>query len=236
MLNYLKNILKSNTLIFKIFKIFKDYLNLRKNLKNIKGQVVEEDIKLELEKIISNNKVKNIVEIGTWNGLGSTKMIIDLIQTQDKKINFISLEANKLCFKTARKNLKEFTNDVNLLLGRVHDLNDLDYVNKKIIFNYGYGEKEYGWFIRDLKIYKKTNNLVNKLPSSIDILFLDGGEFSTYADFLKLYKRSKYIVLDDTNTFKQDHVLKYITQRHSSFKEIYSSNLRNGLKIYKNFV
>ena len=86
------------------------------------------------------------------------------------------------------------------------------------------------------KYTKKTNNLVNKLPSSIDILFLDGGEFSTYADFLKLYQRSKYIVLDDTNTFKQDHVLKYITQRRSSFKEIYSSNLRNGLKTYKNFI
>ena len=89
MLKFLKNILKSNSLIFKIFQTSKDYLNLRKNLKNIKGQVVEEDIKLELEKIISNNKIKNIVEIGTWNGLGSTKMIIDLIRTQEKNKFYI---------------------------------------------------------------------------------------------------------------------------------------------------
>ena len=40
-------------------------------------------------------------------------------------------------------------------------------------------------------------------------------------------------MLDDTNTFKQEHVLKYIAQRRSSFKEIYSTNLRNGLKIFK---
>ena len=56
------------------------------------GQMLEhsERGKILIE-IIKGIKPKNVVEIGTWKGLGSTKCIIDSI---DNESNFISIESN----------------------------------------------------------------------------------------------------------------------------------------------
>jgi hypothetical protein len=82
-------------------------------------------------------------------------MLINVIKDSKKNIHFYSVESDKLCFKAAKKNLKKDIEYVNLILGRVHDVDELSYVNKDIIFDYGYGEKEYEWFIQDLRRYKK---------------------------------------------------------------------------------
>ena len=104
-----------------------------------------------------------------------------------------------------------------MILGRVHDVDELSYVNKDIIFDYGYGEKEYEWFIQDLRRYKKIKNVVTQIPNEIEILLLDGGEFSGFADFLNLYTRSKFIVLDDVRSFKQNNVLGFINENNKNF-------------------
>ena len=137
----------------------------------------DEELKSKLNELIVNNKISNIVEIGTWNGLGSTKMLLNLINSSRKNINLYSIESDILCFKSAKKNLKNFLEDFNLILGRVHEVNDLNYVNKEIIYEYGYGQKEYEWFIQDLRRYKKIKNVIKQIPNKIEILLLDGGNF-----------------------------------------------------------
>lgn len=233
MIRSLKKFIKLRILKSKIYLNTKYYLSLKKNLNQKIGQVVEEEIKKELKNLIDDNRIQTIVEIGTWNGLGSTKMILDLIKNHSQNISFFSIESNYTCFKVANKNLKSHKDNINLLLGRVHDLDDLEYVTKDEIINYGYGDKEYQWWIQDLKAYRKITNVKNQLPQNIDILFLDGGEFSTYADFKQLYKKSNYIILDDTKTFKQHHVLEFISNHKDNFLEIFSTNQRNGYKIFK---
>ena len=66
----------------------------------------------------------------------------------------------------------------------------------------------------------------------IDLLLLDGGEFSGYADFLSLYLRSKFIVLDDCNKFKQYNVLNFIEEHKANLELIYDSEKRGGVKIF----
>ncbi len=211
---------------------FKNYFSTRNKIKKSSGQMKDNQLKNKLFELITNNEVKNIVEIGTWNGLGSTTMLLNIIVESDKNINFYSIESDELCFKAARKNLRNNLEDVNLILGRVHEVDDLDYVNKNIIIDYGYGEKEYEWFIQDLRRYKKIKNVSSEIPNKIDLLLLDGGEFSGYADFLTLYFRSKFIVLDDCNTFKQHYVLSFIKKNKANFDLIYDSENRGGVKIY----
>jgi hypothetical protein len=186
----------------------------------------------KLFELITNNEVKNIVEIGTWNGLGSTTMLLNIIVESDKNINFYSIESDALCFKAAKKNLRNNLENVNLILGRVYEVDDLDYVNKNTIIEYGYGETEYEWFIQDLRRYKKINNVLSQIPNKIDLLLLDGGEFSGYADFLTLHLRSKFIVLDDCNKFKQHNVLSFIEEHKANFELIYDSENRGGVKIF----
>ena len=192
-------------------------------------------LKNQLVDLINNNEVKNIVEIGTWNGLGSTTMLLNIIKHSGKNISFYSIESDSLCFKAAKKNLKNNLDNVNLILGRVHDIDSLNYVDKNIIIEYGYGEKEFEWFIQDLRRYKKIKNVSSQIPNKIDLLLLDGGEFSGYADFLALYSKSKFIVLDDCNLFKQHNVLSFIEENRANFELIYDSKNRGGVKIFHHF-
>ena len=56
------------------------------------------------------------------------------------------------------------------------------------------------------------------------------GKFSNYSEFLKLYKRTKYFGLDDTNTYKQYEVIKYI---ENNFNEFQLENSLETFSIYK---
>tara|TARA_Y100000389_G_C17447604_1_gene512579 strand:+ start:1444 stop:2166 length:723 start_codon:yes stop_codon:yes gene_type:complete len=233
MIDSIKKILKSNKYIYRRYLNYKNYTKLKSNLKISSGQVVETNLKFEIQKLLNSNNFQNIVEIGTWNGLGSTKMIIDLVKNRKSKINFFSVESDKLCYKTSKKNLKFDLNFVKLVLGRVYEMDDLRYVTKDSIYDFGYDSHQYEWWIQDLRRYKKTQNIIHKLPSKIDILLLDGGEFSTYADFLVLHTRSNYLILDDTKTYKQYHVLNFIKDNIDRFELILNLDIRNGVAIYK---
>ena len=57
---------------------------------------------------------------------------------------------------------------------------------------------------------KKTKNIFHELPLQYDFILFDGGEFSTFPEFLKLWNKTKYFALDDTETYKQYDVLKFI--------------------------
>ena len=81
--------------------------------------------------------------------------------------------------------------------------------------------------------YKKIKNVVTQIPNEIEILLLDGGEFSGFADFVNLHTRSKFIVLDDVGSFKQHNVLGFINKNKENFEIIYDSKNRNGVQIYR---
>ena len=236
--NYLKNAMKNIVIKSKYlnrkYLNFKNYFSTKNKLKNSDGQMKDNQLKSKLAELIANNEILNIVEIGTWNGLGSTTMLLNIIKNLDKKINFYSVESDLLCYKAAKKNLKQNLNFVNLIYGRVHNLNDLDYVNYDVILDFGYGEKEYEWFVQDLRRYKKIKNVSSQIPNKIDLLLLDGGEYSGYADFLSLCSTSKFIVLDDCNSYKQYNVLNFIQKNNNNFQLIYDSNNRGGVKIFHN--
>ena len=229
----LKSTVSKSPYLNRKFINIKNYFSTKNKLKNSSGQMKDIDLENELKNLILKKNIKTIVEIGTWNGLGSTKMILNLIKSSKTIRSFHSVESDVLCFKAAKKNLKNDLKYVNLILGRVHEIDDLNYVNKEIIFDYGYGEKEYEWFIQDLRRYKKIKNVAKQIPEEIDLLLLDGGEFSGYADFLSLYTRSKFIILDDVNSFKQHNVLNFINKNITDFKLIYNSKNRGGVRIYQ---
>ena len=56
----------------------------------------------EIKKISENNIYKTFLEIGTWNGHGSTKCFYEGLKNRDK-FEFYSLEINEEKFKYASK-------------------------------------------------------------------------------------------------------------------------------------
>ena len=193
---------------------------------NIKGQILENSLFADLiNKTIKKYSPKNIVEIGTWKGLGSTKRIIDAIINNSLDSNFISLETNRVFYNEAKQNLKEYTNFVNLIYGRIIEIVDIE----NFVLPQELSRQEHGWLSEDIANFEIAPNVLGSIPEEIDFLLLDGGEFSTYSEWLKLKDRSKIIALDDTNTTKCRKIKQEILSEKNSFYEIIiDSNDRNG--------
>lgn len=217
---YVKNILKK-IYNLRILKNFRNYFRTKKllgknygqiNLKTKKGNLLFEFIK--------NNNFNSIFEIGTWNGLGSTTTIIEAIKITNLNVDFYSLETDKIAYKNAIKNLNKDKAYVKLLYGRILEIDELPKLSDIDFEFFGYDPKNKEWYFQDIRRYKKTKNLLNKLPLDFDFILFDGGEFSTFPEFMKLWHKTKYFALDDVNTYKQYDVLKFIEKNKKNFELI----------------
>lgn len=140
--------------------------------------------------------IKTIVEIGTWNGMGSTLCVINAIKGTD--ISFMSIEASEYMCNMARANLPKDSENVSLLHGHVSDeLIDVDTLGDIFFSDYSKATKR-SWLEEDKKNISSSPNVMGLIPDKIDFLILDGGEFSSWNEFLLLKDRTKYLFLDDT--------------------------------------
>jgi hypothetical protein len=161
--------------------------------------------------------ITTIVEIGTWNGQGSTKCIADAILNRFDDSHLVSLESNQEMYKKAVEFWQQYflntnshlKNKVNLLYGSIVGLKDL--IPLEEVRTYPDYSKDWEkWYKEDIENLKKSPNILNVIPNQIDLLLLDGGEFSTLAEFNILKNRSRYILLDDTRTTKCRKVTEYL--------------------------
>lgn len=183
-----------------------------------------------IQSICKQEDIHNIVEIGTWNGMGSTKCVFDAIYGTNKKL--ISLEINKQMYETA----KVFYNDkkeIELILGKITDqLVDLTELSSDFFSDYSLDIKN-SWKEQDEINLLHCPNVLNKLPEKIDFLILDGGEFTSLHEFNILKNRSKIIFLDDVrppcikNYLVREELLKTAKLIHENL------NYRNGYSIFK---
>lgn len=156
--------------------------------------------------LVKELDVKNIVEIGTWNGFGSTQCIKQAI-IDSKKDDYLvySLEVNKNMYNIAKAN-HELPN-FNIVLGSIIDESDFNWFDWDLFFNgedgyYEGSKSKMVWLNEDIKNIKNVPNVLDLIPSKIDLLILDGGEFSTYPEYIKIGERAKILILDDTREMK----------------------------------
>lgn len=184
-----------------------------------------------IENIFANNILSNIVEIGTWKGLGSTKVIIDnIIKYNYTNYKFISLETNKQFFDIAKSNLEPYKNYVELIYGSIITPIDIDnYIKKSPIQSLEHAM----WLCNDIYCLQMCPNILYMLPDSIDFLLLDGGEFSTYREWQLLKNRSRFVALDDTQTMKCSLIRQEVLSA-SNYKILVDSDDRNGFMFIEN--
>lgn len=177
--------------------------------------------------------IKNIFEVGSWNGQGSTVCIMNAIVTKDDTILY-SLEADKFMYDNSIIFWNNYNtkNKLKLLNGTLHNkIVDLKYLNH--IYNNNipvYNEH----YIPEKKIIETTKIINIDIIDTIDFIILDGGEYTTQGDYdLLITKKPKYIALDDVNVYK----CKYIRESLLNNKEweLFSENLneRNGWSIFQ---
>lgn len=174
--------------------------------------------------------VKNIVEVGTWNGMGSTKCILDGM-TNEKYLWSVELYPNM--FEMAKTNLKEFiTSNVTLLNGSIIEYDEVFWFDHSKVDLTGDRHAKL-WYEKDLKLLKESVNVLDKLPTKIDLLILDGGEYTTYPEFIKLKDRTKIIVIDDTNILKSKRIRLELMSNNNFVMIEDNQNERNGYSIFE---
>jgi hypothetical protein len=204
----------------------------------IKGQILADSLFANsINNTIKTYMPKTIVEIGTWKGLGSTKRIIEAIMQYKLESNFISLETNKKFYDEAKYNLDKYTKYINLIYGRIIDQSDIfKFLDLSPIINTEFFtiEQQISWLEADIESMNQCPNVIRQIPSNIDFLLLDGGEFSTYAEWKLLKDRSKVIALDDTRTQKCKYIKLEIMNNQNKYNVLIDSDDRNGFMIIEN--
>ena len=164
-----------------------------------------------ISEICKRDDINNIVEIGTWNGMGSTLCVIKGIVESGINKNFISIELYHDMYKESIINLGDNIKYVKLLNGTIISIDDMNWFDHSIIdriISDGYdqmgisSEHSRLWYQKDMDNLLTANNVISQLPDKIDFLILDGGEYTTYPEWIKLKDRTKIVVLDDSAILK----------------------------------
>ena len=182
--------------------------------------------------ICKNPEITTIVEIGTWNGLGSTRCILHGLKESNKTdYKVVSLECWPDMYITALKNnTSNLNNNFNIIHGKIADENLLtSWFDENVL-----SSEQRGWLREDKERMAMTPNVLALIPEKIDLLILDGGEFSTYLEWQILKDRFTYCILDDTRELKCLKIREEI-YNDSSIYEIIVDNTtsRNGFMVFK---
>jgi hypothetical protein len=165
---------------------------------------------IEIAKLASKSNISTIVEIGSFDGLGSTLSILlaNKDRIEQKLVQFVALEADPTHYKTTKNNLSAYSDlsGFTILNGIVTDQHFsreqiLELINSDLSHLIHRQHFEL-WFDKEVAILGTAPNVLDLLPKTIDLLVLDGGEYSTYFEWLILKDRTNVFVLDDCNLLK----------------------------------
>ena len=178
--------------------------------------------------IAANPSYKKFCEVGTWNGLGSTRCFYEGLK-RNPGAELISLEGNREMYESA---VTHWTNtpQIQVVYGTLHQ----NVMTPEDIITHPY----YSRIREHYNLYYQSeresclNTPVVTVPPC-DVILLDGGEFSTEGDWTALYhSKLKVVMLDDTHVIKTNRIYNEL-KRDFTWRAVYDTpNLRNGAAIF----
>jgi len=168
----------------------------------------------KLYELVKQEDIHIIVEIGTWKGMGSTKCILDgIMDSRKKNYEVFSLECNKLFHEEAKINLGWLPPNFHLLNGSIFDAEKLMEIRND-------PNVHLPWLEEDISGIKNSRSVINELPNKIDLLIIDGGEYSGEIEFNILKDRTTYFYFDDISSYKNKNNANYV-RTNDNFKVLY---------------
>lgn len=187
-----------------------------------------------LIELVRKEPLGHILDIGTWNGLGSTKCFLLGLQGHSYS-SFTSLECNRDKHTLALKNLAPLlTNRDRLLWGSILTSDEAPLERVCELFPEVRTDREFQrWHTIDMSNVSLSPYVLDQIPAELDFVLFDGGEFTTWFEFEKLLPRcSKYIALDDCDVAKCKAIRERL-QRDSNWVEIAYIKDRNGFSAFR---
>lgn len=198
-------------------------------------------------KIAKTEPVKHILEIGSSSGEGSTEAFVKGIRENPSKPNLYCMEVSKArhqklsdhyrqdkfvhCYNLSSISIKSFP--------QFSDIENFMSLHKTPLDQYGLKTVE-GWYKQDIN-YIISNNLdvegiseikkINQI-NEFDVVLIDGSEFTGMAELEQVYG-AKYILLDDTLTYKNlNNFQRLVNDKNYELIEK-NNQTRNGYAIFK---
>ena len=155
----------------------------------------------EMIYLLSNDHSnKTFLEIGTFNGYGSTRCFVEaLINRLNKNYVFFSLETNPDKFRNSQA-LYFGLHNIHLLQ-EVIELNPLENIFDVFPILRNNKRQQYLFQVELNNIEFCSEFLKNpKIPEIFDVVLFNGGKYTDYYDFMKIKDRCRYVILVDINT------------------------------------
>jgi hypothetical protein len=160
----------------------------------------------KLFEIASDPQYNIFVDVGSWNGLGTTKILVDATR-KNMIAQIYSVEANAAMFEVAKKNWVPCPGRLRLLWGRIASR----MMSQKEVLEHPFlplVRPHYDiYWDQDCSDFAAAP--IVELPIYADVVILDGGEFCGDGDLDRaLSLRPKIIAMDDTHVIKNSGPLR----------------------------
>jgi len=173
-----------------------------------------------IHSLIKENNINKVLETGTWNGCGSTRILYESIKDTDNP-KLVSFETNIEFFNFANE-IYSPVDWVNIIHGSIIKSSEFRTENL-------YGA-ESGWLAEDIVNYNSAR-CFDVDDFEFELALLDSSEFGGFAEFKKVEKKCRFVVLDDINTKKHPATREYCLENHTYVTEQVDD--RNGWSIFE---
>jgi hypothetical protein len=192
-----------------------------KQMNNIGQMHHDHLIGQQIIKILKNRDIKNVLDLGTWNGRGSTICFyLGLLSHDREDIHIYSLEVDEERHTEATA-FWQFSPNVHPLRGHLFHKGPPS--QEEIVRRFPNAVKD--WLEVDLKNVKNASAV--SLPK-IDLVLFDGSEYLTYYEYLLLRDKVNYIFCDDANVDKCRQIKQELLAS-SEWQCLFVSDERNGV-------
>lgn len=189
-----------------------------------------------LYKLGTDTQFKTYVDIGTWNGQGTTLCIMTGILEKNPTAKLHSLEANVEMYMRAFQFWGSKYPQLNLIHGTLHKklmpINDV--LSNPMFYKYlPAGDKYKEWY-NDEANSVLTAKIVDIPENEVDVVVIDGGEYSADGDWEVLEtKNPKIVCLDDSQAVKAYNLKNRLLSSSHWDLVIDTPSDRNGWTIFK---
>ena len=181
-----------------------------------------------IEKYSQDSRFSRYLEIGTWNGGGSTYCFAKGFESRVEPFQFASLEINEQMYNEAKSKYSSAPY-INIFRARIIKDNELPPINELLEM---FDSVNIEWLRDDMSSFFKTSyfDIESFNP---EVVLLDGSEYLTYFEFKKLYNSTKVFILDDINTEKCKKIVEEL-KSDSKWREVrIDTTQRNGWAVYE---
>ena len=175
-----------------------------------------------------DTRFSRYLEIGTWNGGGSTYCFAKGFESRLEPFQFVSLEINEEMYNEAKSKYVNLPH-MNLCKARIIKDEEFPSINELLEM---FEHVNMQWLKDDIGSFFKTSYF-DVDTFNPEVVLLDGSEYLTYFEFKKLYNTTKVFILDDIATDKCKKIV-YELQNDTKWIEIYFEPYqRNGWAVYE---